>query len=234
MISPVDPTLQLLQTPIFEGLKLEDLDPLRSAIRNRRFDRGSYLFREGDPGSHLYMVIRGQVKIGRVGEGGGEIVFAIASPGEIFGELSLFDPEGERTADAQALEPTECLVIGKVPLLRFLTAQPRLQLRIISMLSMYIRRKDASMGEAAFLDIPGRIASKLVELADTRGRPSRDGVVIDLPLNQRTLAGMVGASRENVNRALRRFAGLGYIRQGRGSITVLDRARLIGRGTPQA
>lgn len=230
----MDPLYPLLQAPIFEGLTFEDLQTLRPAIRTRRFARGEYLFHEGDPGSHLYMVVRGQAKIGSVGEGGKEIVFAIAGPGEMFGELSLFDPEGERTADAQALEPTECIIIDKAPLLRFLTVQPRLLLRIISILSMYVRRKDAGLGEAAFLDIPGRVAKKLVELADTRGLPAPDGVVINLPLGQSTLAAMVGASRENVNRALRRFAGLGYIRQGRESITVLDRAHLSSRGSPHA
>lgn len=233
MNSSTDPMHSLLKAPIFEGLRLEDLEVLRPAVRIRRFNRGVYLFREGDPGSHLYMVTRGQVKIGRVEEGGGEVVFAIAGPGEIFGELSLFDPEGERTADAEALEPTDCIIIGKAPLLRVLTAQPKLMLRIIGVLSMYVRRKDASIGESAFLDIPGRVASKLVELADTRGRATADGVVIEMRLRQRTLAGMVGASRENVNRTLRRFAALGYIRQGPGFITVLDRARLSSRGIPR-
>lgn len=220
---------QLVDAPIFHGLRVEDLDPLRPAVRTRRYERGAYLFREGDPGSHLYMVVSGQVKIGRVTEAGGEVVFALAGPGEIFGELSLFEPGGERTADAQAVQPTECILIGKAPLLRFLTDQPKLLLRIISGLSLYIKRKDASMGDSAFLDIPGRVASKLVELADARGRQTSEGVVIEVALNQRTLAGMVGASRENVNRALRRFVKLGYIRHAGGHITVVDRSRLVGR-----
>jgi CRP/FNR family cyclic AMP-dependent transcriptional regulator len=225
-----DPLELLAKTQIFEGLAASDLEPLRPAIRTRTFERGSFLFREGDPGSHLYVVVRGQAKIGHVGEGGGEVVFAIAGPGEVFGEMSLFDEEGERTADAQAMEPTECLVIAKAPLLQFLTAQPRLLLRIISSLSAYIKRKDAAMGDVAFLDIPGRVATKLVELADTKGRPTADGISIDLTLNQRTLAAMVGATRENVNRALRSFSDLGYIRLDRGSITVVNRDQLRRRG----
>ena len=108
-----DPLELLAKAHLFEGLAESDLESLRPAIRTRSFKRGSYLFREGDPGSHLHMVVQGQIKIGRMGQGGGEVVFAIAGPGEIFGELSLFDEEGERTADAQALEPTECLVIGR-------------------------------------------------------------------------------------------------------------------------
>lgn len=226
-----DPLELLAKTQLFEGLAAGDLEPLRPAIRIRTFERGSYLFREGDPGSHLHMVVRGQVKIGHVGQGGGEVVFAIAGPGEVFGELSLFDEEGERTADAQALEPAECLVIAKEPLLQFLTARPQLLLRIIASLSAYIKRKDATMGDVAFLDIPGRVATMLVQLADTKGRPTADGISIELALNQQTLAAMVGATRENVNRALRRFSDLGYIRLGRGSITVLNRDQLRRRGS---
>ncbi len=215
---------------------------MRNAVRTRNFARGAYLFREGDPGSHLYLVVGGEVMIGRVGEGGGQVVFAIAGPGEVFGELSLFDNEGETTADAQALKSSVCLVIAKAPLLRFLTAQPRLLLRIIASLSVYImriiaslsvyiRRKDAAMGDVAFLDISGRVASKLAELADSRGLQTSDGIVIELPLSQRVLAGMVGASRENVNRALRRLSDVGYIRQSGGSITVLDGDRLRRRAS---
>jgi CRP/FNR family cyclic AMP-dependent transcriptional regulator len=221
----------LATTKIFQGLPAGDLEALRPAIRIRTFRRGSYLFREGDAGSHLHMVVDGQVKIGRIGRGGGEVVYAIAGPGEVFGELSLFDEDGERTADAQALEPTECLVIAKAPLLKFLRARPQLLLRVIASLSAYIKRKDSTIGDAAFLDIPGRVAVKLVELADANGRQTSDGIIIGLNLNQRTLAAMVGATRENVNRALRRFSDLGYIRVDHGSVTVLNRDQLLHRGS---
>src|SRR5713101_6432507 len=140
----MDPLQHLLQAPIFEGMSVEDLESLRPAVRTRRYERGSYVFREGDPGSHLYVVLRGQVQIGRIGQEGGELLFAMAGPGEVFGELSLFVPDGE---------PTECMVIGRAPLLRLLTTRPTLLIRIIAVLSTYIRRKDASMAEAVFLDI---------------------------------------------------------------------------------
>jgi CRP/FNR family cyclic AMP-dependent transcriptional regulator len=221
----------LAKTQLFEGVAASDLESLRPAIRTRTFERGLYIFREGDPGSHLHVVVRGQVKIGRVGQGGGEVVFTIAGPGEVFGELSLFDEDGERTADAEALEPTECILIARGPLLQFLTARPQLLLRIIASLSVYIKQKDATIGDVTFLDIPGRVATKLVQLADTKGRPTSDGVSLELNLNQQTLAAMVGATRENVNRALRRFSELGYIRLEHGSITVLNRDQLLRRGS---
>jgi CRP/FNR family transcriptional regulator, cyclic AMP receptor protein len=221
----------LAKTHLFEGVAASDLESLRPAIRTRTFERGSYLFREGDPGSHLHVVVQGQVKIGRISQGGGEVVFAIAGPGEVFGELSLFDEDGERTADAEALEPTECILIARGPLLQFLTARPQLLLRIIASLSAYIKQKDATIGDVTFLDIPGRVATKLVQLADTKGRPTSDGISLELTLNQQTLAAMVGATRENVNRALRRFSELGYIRLEHGSITVLNRDQLLRRGS---
>jgi CRP/FNR family transcriptional regulator, cyclic AMP receptor protein len=227
-----DPLELLAKTQLFEGLSPSDLESLRPAIRTRTFERGSYLFREGDPGSHLHVVVHGQVKIGRTGQGGGEVVFAIAGPGEVFGELSLFDEDGERTADAGALEPTECLVIARGPLLQFLTARPQVLLRIIAGLTAYIKQKDTTIGDVTFLDIPGRVAAKLVQLADTKGRLISGGINIEPALNQQTLAAMVGATRENVNRALRTFSDLGYIRLDRGSITVINRDQLRRRGSP--
>ena len=226
----MDPLELLAGTPMFEGLTPAELEPLRPALRTRRYARDDYLFREGDPGSHLYLVVEGQVKIARVAEGGAEIVFAIAGPGEVFGELSLFEEEGERSADAQALEASECVVVARDRVVGLLVSHPELLLRIVSSLSAYIRRKDAAVAEVAFLDIPARVARKLLELAQSKGRKSEAGTVIDLPLSQRTLAAMVGASRENVNRALHRFSVLGHIRQDRGVITVVRPEELRKRG----
>lgn len=226
-----DPLAVLAKTAIFSGLPATDMEQLRSAVRVRRFDKDSFLFREGDPGSDLYVIVRGQVKIAHVGEGGAELVFAIASAGDVLGELSIFELDGVRTADAQALEPVECFMIARAPIMEFLSTRPDVLLQIISTLCSYVRRKEAALGEVSFLDIPARVALKLLELAESRGRATSAGIIIDLTLSQRTLAGMVGASRENVNRALSRFAELGYIRQARGKIEVLDREQLRRRGS---
>lgn len=218
---------------IFEGVGAAEIEALRPAVRVRSFARDSHVFREGDAGSHLYIVASGQVKIMRVGPTGAEIVFAVIGPGEVFGELSLFEEDGERSADAIALEPTECVLLAKSAVLRFLQEHPALLLRLVSSLISYIQRKDRALAEVAFLDIPGRVAGKLLELAASRGAPVPGGVVIRMPLSQRTLAGMIGASRENVNRALHRFAELGYIRQSQGTVTVLKPDALRRRSAPE-
>ena len=229
---PAADVIQLLaKARLFEGVSAAELEALRPAVRLRTFPKDSHVFREGDPGSHLYLVTSGQVKIVKVSEGGGEIVFAIVGAGELFGELSLFEAEGERSADAIALEPTDCALLARDPIHAFLLGHPTLLLRMISSLVGYIQRKDRAMAEVAFLDIPGRVAQRLVDLAESRGERVGEGVVIRIPLSQRTLAGMVGASRENVNRALQRFVELGYIRQARGTITVLKQDELRKRAS---
>jgi CRP-like cAMP-binding protein len=226
----VDVIHLLANARFFAGVTAAELETLRPAVRMRSFGRDSPVFREGDPGSHLYVVATGQVKIVQVGPGGGEIVFAVVGPGEVFGELSLFEPDGERSADAIALEPTECALLARDPVIAFLLGHPQLLLRLVSSLISYIQRKDLAMAEVAFLDIPGRVAQRLLGLAESRGEQVGEGVVIRIPLSQRTLAGMVGASRENVNRALQKFVQLGYISQARGTITVLRPEELRRRG----
>ena len=221
----------LAKERLFAGVRAAELEALRPAGGLRACPTDAHVFREGDPGSHLYLVTSGQVKIVKVSEGGGEIVFAIVGAGELFGELSLFEAEGERSADAIALEPTDCALLARDPIHAFLLGPPTLLLRMISSLVGYIQRKDRAMAEVAFLDIPGRVAQRLVDLAESRGERVGEGVVIRIPLSQRTLAGMVGASRENVNRALQRFAAPRYSRHAPGPSTGLTPGPPTRRGS---
>jgi CRP/FNR family transcriptional regulator, cyclic AMP receptor protein len=219
--SPGDALVLLGATPLFSGLKPIELEPLRSELRSRRFAAGSYIFREGDPGDRLHLIARGEVKISRMTESGGEVVFAVLGSGDVFGELAVLQENSFRSADAEALAETECYVLEKQALARFLRTHPAAMWRVITVLSDYIRRKDEAFSELAFNDIPGRVAHKLLELAAQHGEPVGIGTQIRLPLSQRTLAGLVGASRENVNRALSRFASLGVIKLERGRVTIL-------------
>jgi CRP/FNR family transcriptional regulator len=217
-----DDALELLRrTPLFAGLAADDLTPLLPDLRWRRFTRESYIFREGDPGDHLHVIAGGEVRISRTTQAGDEIVFAILGAGDVFGELAVLEDSAVRSADAQALTEAECLVLHKRPLVAFLQARPAAMWRVITVLSDYIHRKDEAFADLAFHDIPGRVARQLLELAHARGEPVGSGTQIMLPLSQRTLAGLVGASRENVNRALSRFAALGFIELGRGRIILL-------------
>lgn len=225
----MDPVPVLARTALFRGFPREELESLTPAVKPRTYARGAYIFHEGDPGNTLYIVHSGQVKISRMGRGGQEAVFAVLLPGDVFGELALFDEEATRSADAQAMELTECLTLGREPLMAFLKEHPILMQHIIGALSGYIREMDENFAEAAFLDIPGRVARKLLDLADLHGERTPEGIRIGIRLSQRTLAGMVAASRENVNRALARFLAHGDIRQENGYITVARPAELRKR-----
>lgn len=227
----MDPVALIAGTRLFRGVPKDRLEALREHLRTQSYTRGAYIFHEGDPGNRLFIITQGQVTISRLRPHGEEAVFSILVAGDVFGELAIFDNGGERTADAQAAEPTECVTLRSEPLLRFLRGEPELVLQLLGDLSAYIRRRDEAYAETAFLDIPGRVARTLLQLADAHGRVTPRGVRIGVRLSQRALAGMVGASRENVNRALGGFAGRGSILMEAGTITIVDRTALAKRGS---
>lgn len=219
----------LASATLFSGFSEQELEPLASRLQPRSFPRGAYVFREGDAGHALYVIAAGQVKIAHLGRRGEEIVFALLTVGDTFGELALFDDESTRTADAQATQPTDCLALNRESFMNFTETHPRVLRHLIKVLSVYLRRADDALGEAAFLDITGRVAKKLLDLAESHGQPTGNGVRIGMHVTQQTLAGMVGASRENVNRAVSRFVARGDIEQKAGTITILRAAELRKR-----
>ena len=225
----MDPLEVLRGSALFEGVDAADLATLAPNLHTRSFGAGSHVFREGDLGLHLYLILRGEVKIVRSGPRGTEVVFAVLMPGDLFGELALLEEGAVRTADAVAVQPTECLTLERAAVMTFLDADRDRMWHLIHFLSAYIRRKDESFAEVAFLDIQGRVARKLLDLARTHGDPATGGTRIRVRVSQRTLAGMVAARRENVNRALSRFAAHGDISIAGGYITVLDAAALRRR-----
>src|SRR5690348_15319149 len=211
----------LRRSSLFDRVDSEHLSALVKEARWRKYAADSYLFREGDPADHLLVIARGEVKVSRATESGSEVVFAILGGGSALGELGALEEGAARSADAKAMSATECLVIYRPALVKFLTAHPAAMWGVLNVLTTYIRTKDEAFVDLAVRDIPGRVARKLLDLAGTQRT---------LALSQSTLAGLVGASRENVNRALSRFASLGYISLDRGHITLLRPEELRRRG----
>jgi CRP-like cAMP-binding protein len=225
----MDPVAIVAESALFRGLPREELEALAPDIRSRTYSKGSYVFHEGDPGTALYVVRSGQVKICRVGPGGEEAIYAVLMPGDSFGEIALLSDEAVRTADAQAMELTECVTLGRAPFLAFLDQHPPMMRHLVRALSRYVQLADESFAEVAFLDITGRVARKLLDLAGEHGEKTAEGTRIKMRLSQRTLASMVAASRENVNRALHRFTVRGDIKQEGGVITIVRPAELRKR-----
>lgn len=214
------------RTALFRGVGERELEEFAVLLQPRTFGRGVYLWHTGDAADVACLVVRGQVKVSRINADGEEFVTSMFLPGEIFGEMSLVVEDPIRMMDAQAVDPTDCLTLGREAFLRYLDQHPRMMRRMLATLASNIRRMDETFAESAFLDIPGRVARKLLDLAELHGEQTADGIRIGMRLSQGTLAGMVTASRENVNRSLSRFASEGLIRLDSGSITVLDQSRL--------
>jgi len=190
--------------------------------------RGRTLFNEGDPGDRLYVVTEGKIKLGRTAADGRENLLAILGPGEMFGELSLFDP-GPRTATATAVTDTTVLGLGHDELEPWLTGRPEVAAQLLGALAQRLRRTNEAMADLVFSDVPGRVAKALLDLARRFGVQSEDGLHVTHDLTQEELAQLVGASRETVNKALADFASRGFLRLEARAVVILDIERLSRR-----
>lgn len=212
--------------------KLDDAEvrALEERARRRRFRRGATLFNEGDESTHVAILNAGRVKVSCFTEEGAEAVLAIREPGDLLGELSVFDDE-PRSATATALEDVEAFVVGAEAFNGFLRDNPRVALLLLGMISRRLRDADSKRIEYGAQDTVGRVARRLVELAERFGETTTEGVRITVPLSQQELAGWTGASREAVSKALQSLRNRGWIETHRKHITVLDLDALARRGT---
>jgi CRP/FNR family cyclic AMP-dependent transcriptional regulator len=205
---------------LFSALAPEALEGVAASARPVSLGRNSLLFAEGDDAADLYLVQRGRVAIVRRAADGRESVVALMERGDVFGELSLFDGGG-RSAGAKAIEPTELVAVPYDVARRALVDDPRALWAVLGLLASRLRSTDDALAASMFLDVPGRTARRLLELAPGEG--------FSPPVTQEELAAMVGASRERVNKAIASFARLGWLQQADRRYRVLDRPRLEER-----
>jgi CRP/FNR family transcriptional regulator, cyclic AMP receptor protein len=214
--------------PLFASLSEEALRAVEAVCRRRVFKRGETLFYEEDPGNALYIVQTGQVKIVRLAPDGEERILHLEGPGECLGELSLIDG-APRSAKAVALDRVEALVLYREEFLALVDRHPAVARAVMSGLAGMVRRLSEQVQDLTALDVPGRIAKKLLELADSHGQTTPDGVQISLPLTQQELADMIGATRVAVNQALSWFRGQGILTTDRQGITLRQPEKLRQR-----
>ncbi|HEU4758574.1 MAG TPA: Crp/Fnr family transcriptional regulator [Dehalococcoidia bacterium] len=218
----------LAQVPLFTGLSSEELDALAALSRRRRYGKGEVVFRQGDPGSVLYIIESGQVKLTLTSTDGKEVILALLGPGGFFGELSLLDGE-PRSADAVARLDSLLWALQRQHFLEFLDGRPRAARGLLAALSRRLRRTTELVQDAGFLDVPGRLARALLQMSEAAGQAGPDGVVVSPRLTQAELAEMVGATRESVNKWLGVYERQGLLRRQRGLITVLRPDELRNR-----
>ncbi|EPD31254.1 hypothetical protein HMPREF9238_01021 [Gleimia europaea ACS-120-V-Col10b] len=216
------------QVPLFEGLDEAQQNSLRSKMGQTTLRRGEVLFEEGEPGNRLYIITEGKVKLGHTSTDGRENLLAVLGPGEIIGELTLFDP-GPRSTTATAVSPVTLLHLDHADLSTILDTNPTMAKHMLRALARRLRRTNESLADLVFSDVPGRVAKALLDLADRFGTPAEDGVHVPHDLTQEELAQLVGASRETVNKSLADFVSRGWIHLEGRAVTLLDLDRLARR-----
>jgi len=224
----VDTEDMLTRAPLFEALDEEDTEALRAGVTNIELSRGQRLFEEGSDGDRLYVVLDGKMKLTRAAPDGRENLIGVFGPGEMFGELSLFDPR-PRTSSATALTDVRLAALGHDYLRSWLTRRPDVALHLLRALAQRLRRTNDVMSNLVFTDVPGRVAKALLDLGERFGVRQPDGIQVNHDLTQEELAQLVGASRETVNKALADFVTRGWITLQPKSVLLIDTERLRRR-----
>lgn len=192
---------ELARTALFAGVDEAVLETLADKAVQRRYRKGNVIFVQGEQGERCFSIVQGSVKISAYHSDGREAVIAVLGPGDVFGELALFD-QAPRSADATAIEDSEVLSLDTKAITEAIAAFPDLGLSLLRVLGRRLRHTNEALQDIAFFDVPGRVARRIADLAESYGQKTDEGVLIDLPLSQENLAQMVGATRESVNKAL--------------------------------
>lgn len=218
----------LRQAPLFSDLDDEAATALGTSMQETRLRRGEVLFSEGESGDRLFIVLDGKVKLGRTAADGRENLIAVMGPGQMFGELSLFDP-GPRSTTATAVTDVDMQSLGHDELIGWLPEHPNVARALLHQLAARLRRTNDVVADLVFSDVPGRVAKALIDLSARFGRRADDGIHVHHDLTQEELAQLVGASRETVNKALADFAMRGWLRLEPRSVVILEPERLTKR-----
>lgn len=209
-----------------DALLEADRRALLEGGHEREWDRGEALVRTGESAGSAIVLLSGLVKIHKVAADGQEVVFGIAGPGDLLGEVSAVR-EGVRSADVTALVAVTGRVVAVAELRSFLTTRPRAAMALLDLTLSRLYVADAHRVEFATSESLARVTSRIVELAERFGRPTDSGAIeAALPINQEELASWSGSSRESTARALRTLRELGLIETHRLRLTVLDLERL--------
>ena len=213
----------LAAVPLFAGLDAAGLEGLAKGMRVRRFRRGETVFHLGDPGDALFIVMAGSIKITLPADTGDEAILATLRPGDFFGELALLDG-APRSATAVAIEPTETYILARERFRELIATEPVMREALLATLAAEVRRLTHHVEELHFLDITGRLASRLARLAAEPGASRLPDGSIRLagPLTQGDLAAMIGCTRQSVNKLLGMFTDDGLIRLEKDRIVVID------------
>jgi CRP-like cAMP-binding protein len=209
----------LAESSLFQDLAPRELDGVAAVTRTKELAKREELFHKGDEGSEIYVVASGKLKALTTSLDGDDVVFSIMGVGDVFGEIALFAGT-VRTATVAAIEPCRLLAIGRRDLVSFLKAHPEASIRLLNVLALRMKRVSELVEDTLFLNLPLRLAKKLLALASVYGEKTRSGVRVDLKLSQEEWGDLVGATRESINKQVREWTEGGIISVDRGYIVI--------------
>lgn len=221
--------LIIRKAPLFSALDDAAAHELRQSMVALKLNKGQVLFKEGQEGDRLYVVVHGKIKLGTQSNDGRENLLSILGPGEMFGELSLFDPE-PRTSTATAVTDARLVSLAHDAVIGLVTSNPQTSLELLRRLAQRLRKSNEVLADLVFADVPGRVAKAIIDLGERFGVEKEDGLHVNHDLTQEELAQLVGASRETVNKALADFAARGWVKLEPRAVLVIDVERVSRRG----
>ena len=219
-LSPARKRELLAKVPLFAGLAPRELEALAGLTRSRALVPREELFHKGDPGNHVYAVVEGTLKVVTTSEAGDDIVFNLVTAGEVIGEIAALC-QAERTATLVALTDCELLALDRRDLFAFLRAHPDASLGLMVVLARRVRSLSELVEDTLFLNLPVRLAKKLVAYAESHGERVPGGVRIGIKLSQEEWGDLVGATRESINKQMRAWTDQGTIRVDHGFVVIV-------------
>ncbi len=220
-MTPIEPPFDAVSGTFLALLDRRERDALHSLGVRRAFPRGAALMFEHEPGERVMLLLAGRVKVTRVGGDGREMLLSIRDPGDVLGELALVDDE-PRLATVTALEPVQALTIPPSTFRRHLETTPRVAVALLEVVTRRFRETTLKRSQSTQSDTMGRLAARILELADRYGEQAGTDVRVVSPLSREELAAWTGASRAGVAQALRELRELGWVHTERRMLIVRE------------
>jgi CRP/FNR family cyclic AMP-dependent transcriptional regulator len=213
---------------MFAHLEADAMAELARYMTRHKFQRGEIVFHQGDPSGRLYVVEIGWVKLTRHSESGDELLVDVFGPGSLFGEVSIFTNE-PRSGTVTAIEKVAMTSLSRESFYRLVRSHPEVAVGCLEVLARRLRAMDELVQDMSFLDVPARLAKRLLELAAQRGVHTSEGTLIDLRITQEELATMVGTTRESTNKTIALFRRQGILSKQGSKLLIRDADRLASR-----
>ena len=211
----------LRRIPLFSSLKDDELEAIYKLSYIRKCTKDSVILLENEGGDTLFIIISGKVKVTTFSESGKEVIFSILSEGDFFGDMSLMDGK-PRSATVISIEDSVLRLLRRNDFIKLVEEHPRIALILLEELTARLRKADERIESLAILDVTGRVAGILLQLADERGEKTDKSVLIKSRPTHQELANMVGTTRETVTRVLKQLENKKYINMSGKDLQIID------------